>query len=119
MDGIDRGLEAKAIEIKLEMAKLNNGGQELTVEQRQKVIEGAIAMRAASRASQRPQSTIHASRQAPLGDLTPQATGMQMRIPENQAQESSSSYESTDPEEFMDKEYIAEQAKALQDFKKK
>jgi len=26
MDGVNRGLEQKAIEIKLEMAKINNGG---------------------------------------------------------------------------------------------
>lgn len=32
MEGVNRGLEAKSIEIKLEMAKLNNGGVELTDE---------------------------------------------------------------------------------------
>lgn len=30
MDGINRGMEVKAIELKLEMAKVNNGGRELT-----------------------------------------------------------------------------------------
>ena len=34
MEGVNRDNDSKAIEIKLEMAKLNNGGVELTDEQR-------------------------------------------------------------------------------------
>ena len=60
MEGVNRGLEAKNIEIKLEMAKLNNGGVELTDEQRQKVIQSQMALRAASRGASRPMSTMAA-----------------------------------------------------------
>jgi len=38
MEGVNRNLEAKAIEIKLEMAKINNGGKELTAEEKEKII---------------------------------------------------------------------------------
>ena len=38
MEGVNRNLEAKAIEIKLEMAKINNGGKELTPEEKEKII---------------------------------------------------------------------------------
>ena len=38
------------------MAKINNGGKDLTPEQRQKVIEGALALRAANKGA-RPGTT--------------------------------------------------------------
>lgn len=56
MEGVNRGLESKALEIKLELAKMENGGVELTEQQKAKVIEEQMQIRAASRQMSRPVS---------------------------------------------------------------